>query len=164
MFFRCRAGELAEHLKKNLNALGIAAEQLDWETGRVTVTPGGHKITERGLHFASLRYDSSFYFERLPRAQVATLALLIQAWLEEHDDTRGDYDLPDVAMETISLDAGRTVDVDVTIEFVDPLELVADPEGPIVISDQRYSAGTYDIMVAETLGAVDGEAADLDHQ
>lgn len=162
MNIRCRSNELDEHIKKHFDRLGILPEQFDSEIMELTVVPGGMTESEAGLHYANFRYRYVMYIERLPKAQLALLALLIQNYLDRCDDVRDRFDLPDVKLDVISLDRGVTVDVDATVEFVDPAYLVQVDGGPILFNGAEYDAGEYDLRVAETLDSVDGEIGDTD--
>lgn len=154
MNIRCRSGELSEHLKTNLDKLAIQAEQFDSEVTSFDLVPGGLNETERGLHYANFRYRSVYYFERLPKHKLALLALLAQNYLDNHDDVREKYELPPLHMDVISLDSGATVDVDITVEFVDEAYLIEEPGGPIEIFGKNYDAGDYDLRIAETLDEI----------
>lgn len=161
MNIRCRSGELAEHLKNNLDRLGLAPEQFDYEITNLTVVPGGLNEDENGVHCANFRYRGVFYLEHLPRRHFALLALLVQNYLDTRDEIREKFALPAVTLEAISLDRGQTVDVDIAVEFVDPAYIVPDPDGPLVgFNGVRYNAGPYDLRIAETLDGIDETIGD----
>lgn len=65
---------------------------------------------------------------------------LLAAWIQDHDDPneRSRQKLPDPEVEIEPL-GGNAFDIDITIEFLDPLLIEADPAGPIGWNGQQWS-------------------------
>lgn len=133
--------------------LNIRREQFDAYVDKLTVAEGGHHESESGHHLCNFRYSGQIYIERLPAGQLPLLALYVRAWLDEHDDTRGDYQLPDPTLEIIPLDDDKYIDVLLPVEFCDPVHLAPaaadDPEALDWNGGKYRVAGiSYDIAEA----------------
>ncbi len=145
---RNRFLELCRHLKDKKNILKFTVEHFDSEVEEMTVENGGQNETEQGWHFANFRYRGMIYIERLPGETFALLALMIRAWLDEHDDTRNTYRLEQPVIESVDL-GGNLVDAMCEINFVDEVFLVESETGPIEWRGGKYDLGVYPVNYAE---------------
>ncbi len=145
---RNRFLELCKHLKNKKTLLKFTIEHFDSEVEQMTVDNGGQQETEQGWHFANFRYRGMIYIERLPGETLALLALMIRAWLDEHDDTRNKYRLEQPVIETDDL-GGGFVDVICEINFVDEVFLVESATGPIEWRGGKFDLGEYPVNYAE---------------
>ena len=64
----------------------------------------------------------------------------ISAWINDYDNDRDDYQMPNPDIDIEALDASGTQwDVDITIEFMESVLVVQDDEGDITWKDERWS-------------------------
>ncbi|WP_176013064.1 phage tail protein [Victivallis sp. Marseille-Q1083] len=149
---RNRFDELRKYLKTKLTLLGIRPEQFDAWIDKLALPEGGHNETEDGYHLCNFRYTGRIYIERLPEAQLSLLALYVRSWLDDNDDTRGAYKLPDPEAEIIPLDDDTLIDVLLPVEFVDPVYLAPagddDPEA-LDWCGRKWSVAEYLVDYAE---------------
>ncbi|MDD5699034.1 MAG: phage tail protein [Victivallaceae bacterium] len=151
---RNRFLELCKHLQDKKQLLQFRIEQFDSEIEQLTVEPGGNNETVQGWHVANFRYRGMIYIERLPGEKLALLALMIRAWLDEHDDTRAKYNLDHPKIETVALGDGLK-DVLIAAEFVDEVFVVPTEGGPVEWFGETFDAGVYPVDYAES-GEVNG--------
>jgi hypothetical protein len=145
---RNRFLELCEHLKTKTLLLGFTVEQFSSKIELMTVESGGLQETEQGWHFANLRYQGLIYIEHLPEEKLVLLALMIRAWLDEHDDTRGKYNLCEPEITTTPLEDG-SLDTFIRINFLDDVYLVETLDGPIEWRESTYDVEVYTVNYAE---------------
>ncbi len=81
----------------------------------------------------------------------------ITAWLQENDKTREQFGLPDPEMDVTMLNkSGTSWDVDVSIEFYDPVMVKRDPAGRIQWQGDSWS------LISEPLVDTAQEVAQVD--
>ena len=150
---RSRFNELARAIRRRFVVLGLTPEQFSAEITKLKVLPGGHDSGEEGNHLCTLEYEGEIYVERLPKANLALLACIVAAQLEEHDDTRTSSAIGDPEFVIVDLDDAYC-DAVITANFRDPV-LVApcDPAEPDAL---EYLGGTYAVRDFEYLVAEDG--------
>ena len=153
---RNRFQELCSHLINKKTLLKFRDEQFGTEVESLSITDGGHNETTEGSHFANLRYQGVIYIERLPESSLALLAILTKAWLDDNDDVRDTYKLDKPSFDVAPL-GDRLVDILVTIDFIDPVYLVEDPDGNIEINNKTYADADFEYWIAES-GEVHGGA------
>ncbi len=151
--------DLSDYLRQRLDLLGINREQFESWQEEGTLEPGGRNETEQGVHLLDWRYRAVLVFERIPVNRAGLLLAFVQAWLDDHDPDRDDRPLP-APTGQIDLDDRNTLaDVEITLDFIDPLYLVADDSGLIEWNGRRWGFGDYDLWTAESVTV--GHAADL---
>ena len=107
------------------------------------------RLDERGLHMGNMRYRAVFSLERF-NGSPARLMALVGSWLETHDPDRDKHELPAPAFAIEPLDLGTELfDVELVLEFVEPLYLAEDPDGEIEAFDKTWSFIPFDLWVAE---------------
>ena len=146
---RSRFWELVDFLKERAAARGVPPENFDAETAKMELASGGHNLTETGWHLANLKYTGAILIERVNRADAVMLMLHVRAWLDDHDDTRDDYKLPDPEVALVPLDAGDLVDLVISCEFVDPVFIVEADDGELVWNGRKFALIDYDLRVVE---------------
>ena len=102
-----------------------------------------------GYTVGRYKYDAVFQLERY-KGNAFELLALVNCWLDEHDDERVDLDLaaPEINVE---LNDRHTCDVELIIEFDEPIEIIRDPKGPIHYRGERFKVDTVPVDVAEEL-------------
>ncbi|QLG95758.1 phage tail protein [Pseudomonas yamanorum] len=100
-----------------------------------------------GLHMADMRYRAEFSLERFT-GNSGRLMALVGSWLETHDPDRHRHELPAPLFAIEPLDPD-TFDVDLSLEFVEPLYLAEDPAGEIEAFGKTWSFVPFDLWVAE---------------
>lgn len=100
-----------------------------------------------GLHMADMRYRAAFSLERFADHPARLMALL-GSWLETHDPDRDRHDLPAPLFAIEPLDPD-TFDVDLSLEFIEPLYLAEDPTGEIEAFGKTWAFVPFDLWVAE---------------
>lgn len=123
----------------------VRAEQLDSWTEQVTLELLW-KPTTSGLLMGNQRYRAVIVLERFAD-HPGRLMALVGSWLENHDADRDD-DLPAPTFDIEPLD-NDLFDVELTLEFVEPLHLGEDPHGEIEAFDKRWAFVPFDLWVAE---------------
>ncbi|WP_067522416.1 phage tail protein [Endozoicomonas ascidiicola] len=85
------------------------------------------------------------------------LKAMVTSWLQDNDDVniRNRYELPDPSFDIEMLDkSGKRWDVDITIEFLEPLLVQEDPQGAIHWQGSRWSV--IDAPIIDTATEEDG--------
>lgn len=158
-YIRSRFCELAEHLKTKLKTMQIAPENFQAEISQMVVASGGHNETTEGWHLTDLHYRGVFLVERMPQQSAIMLILHCRAWLDDNDDTRDRYRLPDPDAALVPLDASGLVDLILTVDFVDPVFLAEAENGEIAWNGRRFAPVDFDLWIAER-GRVNGAPAE----
>lgn len=146
---RSRFWELVAFLKERAAARGVPPENFDAETATMTLSPGGHNLTETGWHLADLKYTGAILIERVKRADAVMILLHARAWLDDNDDTRDDYKLPPPTVALVPLDAGDLVDVVISCDFVDPVYISEADDGELIWNNRKFAPVDYDLWIAE---------------
>ncbi len=155
---RSRFWELVAFLKEKAAARGVPAENFDAETATMTLLPGGHNLTETGWHLANFKYTGAILIERVKRADAVMILLHARAWLDDNDDTRDDYKLPEPTAALMPLDAGDLVDVVISCDFVDPVYISEADDGELSWCGKKFDPIDYDLWIAERGKVNDADA------
>ena len=141
---------LAAHL---LTLPGITRDQMEAfaDQGKLSLTG---KDLGHGLEVGRFRYDAVISIERCPGSIAELLLSCIVVWLNKYDAERFDLDLPDPDVD-VSLSDEQTVDVEIGVEFDEPLVIVPDPEGPLAFEGAQWRVGDAGINVAENLAGLE---------
>ncbi|HCF3382817.1 TPA: phage tail protein [Pseudomonas aeruginosa] len=122
----------------------VPAEQLDSFAEQVSLTLVW-KPEREGLRLGAMRYRAVIILERLAD-HPGRLMALIGSWLENNDQDRDG--LPDPVFDVEQIDPDLA-DVELSVEFVEPLHLAEDPAGEIEAFGQRWAFVPFDLWVAE---------------
>lgn len=114
----------------------------------------GVPVPRRQLEIGIWKYEAVINLERYPFDGPTLLALTL-AWLAEHDPDRREQDLKDPEL-TITLNDADTSDVEISIDFEEPLAVVEDPAGAIVFDGLCWSLAPVVITPAEELAGMHG--------
>ncbi|HIE5581580.1 TPA: phage tail protein [Pseudomonas aeruginosa] len=122
----------------------VPAEQLDSFAEQVSLTLVW-KPEREGLRLGDMRYRAVIILERLAD-HPARLMALVGSWLENNDQDRDG--LPDPVFDVEQMDPDLA-DVELAVEFVEPVHLAEDPAGEIEAFGQRWAFVPFDLWVAE---------------
>lgn len=122
----------------------VPAEQLDSFAEQVSLTLVW-KPEREGLRLGDMRYRAVIILERLAD-HPARLMALVGSWLENNDQDRDG--LPDPVFDVEQMDPDLA-DVELAVEFVEPVHLAEDPAGEIEAFGQRWVFVPFDLWVAE---------------
>jgi hypothetical protein len=124
----------------------VLPEQLDSWAEHITL-PLCWKPTDKGLHMGDVQYRAVISLERYAD-HPARLMALVGYWLELHDVNREDDDLGPPTFEIDQLDPD-VADVELQLEFIEPLHLSEDETGEFEAFGKRWAFVPYDLWVAE---------------
>ncbi|KGD88401.1 phage tail protein [Pseudomonas aeruginosa] len=122
----------------------VPAEQLDSFAEQVSLTLVW-KPEREGLRLGDMRYRAVIILERLAD-HPARLMALVGSWLENNDQDRDG--LPDPVFDVEQMDPDLA-DVELAVEFVEPVHLAEDPAGEIEAFGQRWAFVPFVLWVAE---------------
>ncbi|MFU4666582.1 phage tail protein [Pseudomonas aeruginosa] len=122
----------------------VPAEQLDSFAEQVSLTLVW-KPEREGLRLGAMRYRAVIILERLAD-HPGRLMALVGSWLENNDQDRDG--LPDPVFDVEQMDPDLA-DVELSVEFVEPLHLAEDPAGEIEAFGLRWAFVPFDLWVAE---------------
>ncbi|HHK3886646.1 TPA: phage tail protein [Pseudomonas aeruginosa] len=122
----------------------VPAEQLDSFAEQVSLILVW-KPEREGLRLGAMRYRAVIILERLAD-HPGRLMALVGSWLENNDQDRDG--LPDPVFDVEQMDPDLA-DVELSVEFVEPLHLAEDPAGEIEAFGQRWAFVPFDLWVAE---------------
>ncbi|AVK08539.1 phage tail protein [Pseudomonas aeruginosa] len=122
----------------------VPAEQLDSFAEQVSLALVW-KPEERGLRLGDMRYRAVVILERLAD-HPARLMALVGSWLENNDQDRDG--LPDPVFDVEQMDRDLA-DVELAVEFIEPVHLAEDPAGEIEAFGQRWAFVPFDLWIAE---------------
>lgn len=120
------------------------------ENGTIKLEP--RNMGPTGVDVAWLTYQAVFTIEQLPFRELdpAILLAAVAAWVQEHDEVRGQLDLPDPEYAVTPNDE-QTADLEIQLPFAEPLRLIEHPQGPINWLGKCWRVAPYDIWVAEQI-------------
>ncbi|MBH9008098.1 phage tail protein [Pseudomonas aeruginosa] len=122
----------------------VPAEQLDSFAEQVSLALVW-KPEERGLRLGDMRYRAVVILERLAD-HPARLMALVGSWLENNDQDRDG--LPDPVFDVEQMDSDLA-DVELAVEFVEPVHLAEDSDGEIEAFGRRWAFVPFDLWIAE---------------
>lgn len=130
----------------------VSREQMDsWMEGG-TIEHVGNE-TEFGFELCRCRYQAIFSFERFNQPP-ATLFAMVTGWLQTNDSLRGELELSEPDID-IDINDDNVADVQLSIEFIEPVYLVEDPiNGIIEAYGKKWAFDAYALSVAETLTGI----------
>lgn len=129
------------------------------ENGTIKLEP--RNMGPTGVDVAWLTYQAVFTIEQLPFRELdpAILLAAVAAWVQEHDEVRGQLDLPDPEYAVTPNDE-QTADLEIQLPFAEPLRLIEHPQGPINWLGKHWNVAPYDIWVAEQIDLNVGDTGD----
>lgn len=124
----------------------VVAEQLESCAEQVNLTlvwkPG-----ELGLHMGDMRYRAVIFLERFTE-QPARLMALLGTWLVNNDPERHLDELPAPTFDIEQMDPDAS-DVEITVEFIEPLHLTESPDGEFEAFGTTWALEPFDLWIAE---------------
>lgn len=105
-----------------------------------------------GFDIGFIEYSAEFRFERFPFKKVDPAIVIagVMAWLMDNDHRRDEYELDDPSFD-IEPESDDTVIMTMELDFIEPLKVIEDDQGPILWNGKRFKLAPYEIWVAETV-------------
>lgn len=100
-----------------------------------------------GMRMGDMRYSATIALERFDD-HPSRLMALVGSWLEANDPNRDRDELPAPKFDISMLD-NDLADVDITLEFNEPLYLAEDPAGEIEAHGKTWAFVPFDLWIAE---------------
>ena len=100
-----------------------------------------------GMRMGDMRYSATIVLERFDD-HPSRLMALVGSWLEANDPNRDRDELPAPKFDISMLD-NDLADVDITLEFNEPLYLAEDPAGEIEAHGKTWAFVPFDLWIAE---------------
>ena len=100
-----------------------------------------------GMRMGDMRYSATIGLERFDD-HPSRLMALVGSWLEANDPNRDRDELPAPKFDISMLD-NDLADVDITLEFNEPLYLAEDPAGEIEAHGKTWAFVPFDLWIAE---------------
>lgn len=149
--------QVCEYLANQLQPM-IKPNNIDgWQSGGTLIINGQDLGT--GYLAANWKYDAVIQIERIPhkRFNAYEMLAMLSVWLIENDSERDTYGLtdPDLDIDMISDDHAQ---VTIDLQLMDDIELIEDPQGPIIFGGKNYRVSIAPINVAES-GEVQSRSA-----
>lgn len=144
---KMRYQQLSDHLLKYLPE-GYHANFYAWmEKGKLRNE--GKQVTDTGLEIAQLDYEAVLFFDKLPFRTINPYKLLalVQVWLNEHGECNRDFD-SDFNIEMID---DSTAELDITLQFSEPITAERDDTGDLVIDGERYRFDEIDVQTVDVI-------------
>lgn len=138
-----------------LQAANLTKEQVLSVADRGETIPTGRDLGH-GVELGVFKYDALIQVEAF-NGSSSELLLLVMGWLHDHDKDRDHAGLADPEVDA-SLNDDFTADVDLAIEFEEPLQMVPDEQGAILFNGRKWRVADVPIDVAEELAGMDGKA------
>ena len=138
-----------------LTISGVNREQLNIYADNCKLIPSG-KDQGNCMELGQLKYEAVFEVTHFKGEATLFLAHVL-SWLEDKDPYRFKLELPDPDVEVSPVDR-ETVDLDLSIQFEEPLILRRDEQGPIEWNCEKWSVCPLDIDVATELEKMDGKS------
>ena len=130
------------------------AEQLDSWADDGTLK-NAFKETEQGLLIGYFEYQGVISIERYQKPATHMMAAVL-AWLQVNDDERDELNPPSLEIEP---DDDCRFDIDISVQFKEPVLLTPQADGPIDLFGKRYGFGEHDLWIAERVQVTHGGAA-----
>lgn len=124
----------------------VVAEQLESCAEQVNLTLVW-KPEELGLHMGDMRYRALIYLERFTENPARLMALL-GTWLVNNDPDRHLDELPAPTFDIEQMDPD-TSDVEITVEFIEPLHLTESADGEFEAFGTTWALEPFDLWIAE---------------
>lgn len=102
-----------------------------------------------GLELARIKYTGIITIENYPYDAYALLAYVV-TWLADNDPERQQLRLEEPNFD-VEINNENTVNIELMIDFDEPLELIKDAHGAIELRAERYRIEAVDIDIAKNL-------------
>ena len=132
---------------------GIARDRMEAFADLGKLIPTGRDMGN-GFEIGRFKYDAVISVYRCPASIAPLLLSAIIVWLGVNDPDRDKLELSDPDVD-VTLEDEQTVFVQITVEFVETLELVEDAAGLITWNGKTWGVDAVDIDIAETLQKLD---------
>jgi hypothetical protein len=146
---------LLRALTSALQNAGACGRALHSFVDQGVIVPVGSDLGH-GIVVGRIKYDAVIQIEGYKDDGILFVAF-VTAWLQDNDPDRDRLGLADPEVD-ITLEGRGTADIDLSIEFDEPLELVPDEAGPISYNGRRWRVADVPIDVAESLDDMEGSA------
>ncbi|WP_299940130.1 phage tail protein [uncultured Microbulbifer sp.] len=137
----------------------VAKPKLDSWMENVRLAPAS-KSLGNGIRVSRAEYDAVILLEEYKGDSDLVFAL-VTTWLMEHDSDRYHYKLAEPEIDVTPIDKD-TVDVEITIRFLENVDLVRDDNGPITYRGQRYTVAVVPIDEPSQVAVGDNKALPTD--
>ena len=107
-----------------------------------------------GIELARFKYDGVIQIERYPGDAFEIMAQ-VMGWLSDNDQEREHLELAEPEIN-IDLNDRKTADIELVVEFDEPIQLIPDPEGSITAYGQQWRVDSVPIDIAEDLDDMEG--------
>lgn len=120
-----------------------------WMT-EITPVTGAKSYGSGGMTLYWMKYTAVFDFERFPFTEFDPQVLFanVMAWLYDHDLYRDDHGLDSPTFDN-EAETDRTSTVSIEIEFIEPVDIVLDPQGVIDYMGQKWTLAPHKEWAAE---------------
>lgn len=137
----------------------VAAEQLDsWmEDGELQTAS---KNLGNGIRVCRQEYDAVIQIERYA-GDPALLFALVTTWVMDNDPDRVSLQLPEPTVDVDIID-DRLADVEITIRFSEPVDLIEDDAGPISYLGKRWFVSPVPVDLPDQVGVGDSKERPTD--
>lgn len=139
---------LVEHI---LSVTGVEREKVSAFVDQGELLLTGRNIGH-GIEVCLFKYDGVMCIERYA-GDGTFLAALVAAWLQDHDDRRDGLKDPEIDIE---INDFETSDVELAVEFEEPIEVVPDTSGPLLFGGRRWSVAPAPVYTAERITGMAG--------
>lgn len=107
-----------------------------------------------GVTLGRMKYTGTISIENF-RGDAHLLSLIVMGWLNDNDPNRemNGCSQPEMDVED---NFDESFEVQIAVQFDEPLQMVPDPDGPITFNGQNWRVAEVPIDVAEDLQNFDG--------
>ena len=113
-----------------------------------------------GLLLFRLNYNAYFSIEEYT-GEADLLCVHFVTWLMDNDPCRDEDNLPEPSID-VDVNEHGVVDIEVSINFIEDVEIVEDPDGDITFNGKTWSLGEVEISVVDEISIGDNEALPTD--
>lgn len=122
-----------------LNLNMVAAENIDAWAENARFVGVAKDMGNDGMVLFRLHYTAAIVIERFPHQEHPAELLFghVIAWLMDNDELREKLELDPPETDIDILD-NQTADLEINIDFVEDVEIIQDPTGPLRLNGERY--------------------------
>lgn len=132
---------------------GVNRDSMESYADLGTLVPTGVDLGH-GFEVGTFRYDAVISIEDFPSKSGGLLLPALAVWLGENDPDRERIGLDDPEINIDRTDQ-ETVFVQITCEFRESLQVIADPSGPIDFAGSKWTVADVPVDVAEVLDSLE---------
>ena len=139
---------LVEHI---MSVTGVEREKVSAFVDQGEILLTGRNIGH-GIEVCLFKYDGVISIERYA-GDGLFLTALVAAWLQDHDDRRDGLKDPEIDIE---INDFETSDVELAVEFEEPIEVVPDESGQLEFDGRRWSVAPVPVCAVERITGMTG--------